>query len=331
MPETVIVRLPNWLGDTVMAVPAIRALRAGLPDARIALAGPWVSLLRGQTLADVLVDYPRAWSRRLRAADEVRALRPDVAVLLPNSLESALAAWYWGAGRRVGFAADGRGGLLTDRVPLPDPRRHQADEYRVLAGPVVGADGDDGVPRLRPPATDGPEARAARTLLDGERSGARAPVVGVHLGAAFGPSKLWPVDRVAELCRRLIRRGLDPVLLGAPGDRASEAQVRAQVRVRSLVGRDSPDTLPALLAALDLLVCGDTGVGHLAAALGTPVVALFGPTDPALSSPRGPVIVIRRPAPCTPCPYRRCPIDHPCMRALTADEVAAAAEARLRR
>lgn len=329
MPDTVIVRLPNWLGDTVMAVPAVRVLRGGLPGARLALAGPWVSLLRGQALADVLVDYPRAWSGRLRAADEARALRPDVAVVLPNSLESALAAWYWGARRRVGFAADGRAALLTDRIPLREPRGHQADEYRALAEPVVGPVDDDGVPRLAPPPADAPESLAARALLEGDEGGPTARV-GLHLGATFGPSKLWPADRAAELCARLAGRGIGVVLLGTPADRAMEEQVRARVRVRSLVGRDTLDTLPAFLSGLDVVVCGDTGVGHLAAALGTAVVALFGPTDPALSGPRGPVTILRRPPACAPCFYRRCPIEHPCMRALTAGEVAAAVEARLR-
>ena len=102
------VRLPNWLGDTVMAVPALVAIRAAWPQDRVLAAGPWAALLAQQGLADVLADYPRAWRGRLRAADTVCAFAPELAVVLPNSLESALAAWYWGARRRVGFASSGR-------------------------------------------------------------------------------------------------------------------------------------------------------------------------------------------------------------------------------
>ena len=132
MPEGLIVRLPNWLGDTVMAVPAIRALRAAHAGARLTLAGPWAGVLAGQDLADVLVAYPRSWTGRLRTADRVRALGAELAVVMPGSLESALAARYWGAPRRVGFAGDGRAWLLTHPVTPPEPRLHQVDEYLLL-------------------------------------------------------------------------------------------------------------------------------------------------------------------------------------------------------
>jgi heptosyltransferase-2 len=269
--KRLIVRLPNWLGDTVMAVPALRALRASVGDGRILLAGPWAPILAGQGLAEVLVVYPRGWGGRLRAADEVRKFGADTAVLLPNSLEAALAAVYWGARRRIGYAWGGRSRLLTDPVPPPRPRFHQVDEYARLVGrldvPVT-----ERVPRLQPPDARAPGRLRGRELLEevGARGG-RGPVVGVHLGAAFGT-----------------------------------AQVGARERI---------------LAELDALVAGDTGVAHLAAALGTPVVALFGPTDPAFSAPRGPVAVLTHPVPCAPCFYRVCPIDHPCMRLITAERV----------
>jgi len=325
--EKLSVRLPNWLGDTVMAVPALRALRAALGDARILLAGPWAPLLAGQGLADVLVAYPRAWSGRLRAADEVRRFGAGAAVLLPNSLEAALAAVYWGARRRIGYARGGRSWLLSDPVAPPDPRLHQADEYGLLVE-RLGARVADGVPRLQPPSADSAERARARALLaEAAAHGGRGPIVGVHLGAEFGSAKVWPRERVVEFCRALRASGGSPVLLGAPADvRAAEA-VRAEVPTPSLVGRDSPALLPALLAELDALVAGDTGVAHLAAALGRPVVALFGPTDPAWSAPRGPVTVLARPVPCAPCFYRTCPIDHPCMRLISAERVRERVEA----
>jgi heptosyltransferase-2 len=326
MPGTLIVRLPNWLGDTVMAVPALRALRAGHAQARMALVGPWVTLLAGQGLADVLIPYPRSWAGRIARWDAVRALDVETVVLLPNSFESAVAAWYWRATRCIGFDAGGRRRLLTDAIPMPAPRRHQVDEYLVLAERLAPCL-DGRIPGLAAPPPESPERVTVRRLLGmaGVSPGG-GPVVGVHLGAAYGASKLWPVDRIVQLCRLLADRGQVPVLLGAPGDLDVARAVARETGARSLVGQDNPELLTALLAELDMLVCGDTGVGHLAAALGTPVVALFGPTDPRLSAPRGKVHVIVHPVPCAPCFYRTCPIDHPCLRGVEATDVHAAIE-----
>ena len=322
MRDTLIVRLPNWLGDTVMAVPALRALRAGKPDARIALVGPWATVLAGQGLADVLVPYARSWSGRLSRWDEVRALGASVAILLPNSFESALAAWYWKASRRVGFDAGGRGLLLTDALPMPAPRAHQVDEYALIVERLDLEVGDR-VPRLTRPRGGSPERETVRRRLDDAGAARNGhALVGIHLGAEYGPSKLWPEERIADLCRELTARGEIALLLGA-GDALDAAErLTRTTPAKSLVGRDSPDLLPALLSEVDALVCGDTGVGHLASALGTPVVALFGPTDPRLSAPRGPVSrVLTHPVPCAPCFYRACPIEHPCLRGITADHV----------
>jgi heptosyltransferase II len=323
MRDTLIVRLPNWLGDTVMAVPAVRALRDARPDARMALVGPWATLLAGQGLADVLVPYGRSWGARLAKWDEVRALAAGTAILLPNSFESALAAWYWKAPRRVGFDAGARRALLTDALPMPAPREHQIDEYALVVA-RLDVEVRDRVPRLTPPAADSPERSTVRRLL-AEAGAARDghPLVGIHLGAAYGPSKLWPSDRVAELCRTLSARGEIPLLLGARDDLDAAERIAAETSARSVVGRDGPELLPALVAELDALVCGDTGVGHLAAAIGTPVVALFGPTDPRLTAPRGPVRVITHAVACAPCFYRACPIEHPCLRGIAADAVTA--------
>ena len=322
MPETLIVRLPNWLGDTVMAVPALRALRSECADARVALVGPWATLLAGQDLADVLVPYPRSWAGRLARWDGLRALEASTAILLPNSMEAALAARYWRAQRRVGFDAGGRGWLLTDPVPTATPRGHQVDQYLLLIE-RFGVSAGSRTPKLVAPPPESAQRATARELLRdaGVVVEGRGAVVGIQLGAAYGPSKLWPPARIADLCRGLRDVAGVPVLLGARDDVAVAQRLVDETGVASVVGRDSPELLTALLAELDALVCGDTGVGHLAAALGTPVVALFGPTDPAGTAPRGPVRVIAHGVPCAPCFYRACPIDHPCLRGVGADEV----------
>ena len=322
MPDALIVRLPNWLGDTVMAVPALRAVRAHWAEARLILAGPWASLLAGQGLGDVLVDYPRTWTGRLRTADSVRSFHGDLAVLLPGSLESALAAQYWGARRIVGFAVGGRSWLLTEAVPLPNPRRHQVDEYRLLVE-HLGAVAPEREPRLTPPDPDGDERREVRALLRSAASPAASvrPWVGLHLGAAYGSAKVWPRERAIEFCLELGRAGVTVVLLGTPGDGALAEEIARAAPVLNLVGRDRPALLAALLAEIDVIVCGDTGVGHLASAVGTSVVALFGPTDPELSAPRGRGVVMRHPVACAPCFYRTCPIEHPCLAGIGARTV----------
>src|SRR5262249_24418767 len=143
-------------------------------------------------------------------------------------------------------------------------------------------------------------------------------------GAAYGSAKLWPAERVVELCRLARERDTTPGLLGAPGDAAVAASIaEAAGGVASLGGRDRPALLPAVLTGLDALVSGDAGVAHLAAALGTPVITLFGPTDPRLSAPRGPGAVMTHAVPCAPCFYRECPIEHPCLRGIQATDVLA--------
>lgn len=323
-----IVRLPNWLGDTVMALPALGALRAGLEGREITLVGPWAPLLSDQGLADRTVAYPRGRRKRLVALGHLRRLRAETVLLLPNSIGSALAAWLWGARWIIGYATDGRRRLLSHPLPPPAPRRHQVDEYLGLLAPF-GIDPAGATPRWILPSDARGESVDALLPSSGARSGRR---IGIHLGAAFGPSKLWPPDRLAALCSELDRRGLAPVLLGAPSEAAAAGQIQAEAggEVLSLVGRDAPELLPSLLARLDMLVSMDTGVAHLAAAVGVPVVTLFGPTDPALTAPRGTDSwVIWRPPPCAPCFLPVCPIEHPCMRSIGVDEVLQAVEARV--
>ncbi len=253
VPVKIAVRLPNWLGDTVMAVPAIRSLRETFPGAPVLLAGPWVQLLAGQGLGDVLVSYPRAWSARLRAADTVRGFGADTVVLLPTSFEAAASAIYWGGRRRIGFAGDARRWLLTDAPPLPEPRLHQVDEYLRLVG-VLDAVATAREPRLTPPEPYADARQRVRDLL--LRSGAPEgkPMVGVHLGAAYGPAKVWVRERVVEFCRLGPSLGVVPVLLGAPSDEAEAAAVQGAAPTVSLVGRDSPELLPSVLAEMAALV-----------------------------------------------------------------------------
>jgi heptosyltransferase-2 len=323
----VLVRCPNWLGDTVLALPALRALRDGLPGAEVVPAGPWVDAV----LAGEPGLRPWAWPRdgrrgglaRVRAG---RALGADLLLLLTNSLGSALWGRATGARWRIGYAAEGRTRLLTHPVPVPPGPVHQADAYGALLAPLGLAAG--GRPTL---AVEAGRARAAGALL-ASVGAAEGRAVGLQLGAGLGPSKLWPAERLAELAGRLEARGIPVVLLGTAAASGMLERVAASLgrRPRNLVGQDEPGLLSGLLGALAVLVTPDSGPAHVAAAVGTPVVALFGPTDPRLTAPLGPgAVALARPPPCAPCFRPRCPIDHRCLTAISVEEVLEAVVARL--
>ena len=323
----VLVRLPNWLGDTIMALPALHGLRAAYPDVCVVAIGRWASLLAGQGVADALVPYPSSAGPRRRLAAALRGMHAAVALLLPGSFESAVAAVGWRARTRLGYDTDLRGPLLSHAVPLPSPRRHQVDEYRGLLEAVGIA-----APETTPVWRLGVDAAAAELISAWLREAGVSdgrPPVGLHLGASFGSSKLWPAAAFGEAASHLRERGLHPVLLGSPDDTGMAAAVSSVAgwAVPSLVGRDRLELLPRLLARLACLISSDTGVAHLAAAVGTPTVTLFGPTDPRLTAPRSRTArAVEGRAPCAPCFLPRCPIDHVCMRDITVASVVLAVE-----
>jgi heptosyltransferase-2 len=318
------IRFPNWLGDTVMAVPTLRSLRAAAGTAEVWCLGPWVeTVLETEPGIARRLATPAGVGPRLAQARGLRRAGIDLAVVLPNSFETALAAWLTGARWRVGYAGEARASLLTHAVSPPGAVVHQVDTYLRLLDPL-GVVPTEEVPRL----TVSPERRdeARRLLAEVEiRPGHRT--VGLQLGAAMGPAKLWSPDRLAALATRLEARGLRTVFLGAPGtqpllDLVTAARGRA---VRTLVGRDRRDLLAALIAQLTVLVSADSGPAHVAAAVGVPAVTLFGPTDPRLTAPRGPrQRALWHPPSCAPCFLARCPIDHRCLRAIEVLEVEAA-------
>jgi heptosyltransferase-2 len=342
MIRSMVVRAPNWLGDTVMALPALQALRRADPGTRIVVVGTWAPLLAGQGVADVLLPYNTGTDRRRLIDRRLGADPADVTVLLANSLGAALSARRWRSRRRIGFATDLRALLLTDPISLPAPRRHQVDEYLLLAE-AAGGRVERVVPRWRRCA-DARIDQAVSAVLDASgvplaaaadgAASSRRPLVGLHLGAAAGAAKRWIPERFGELAADLTASGMIPLLLGASGDlgAAERAIVAAGGRLCSAAGRDRLDVLPHLLGRLDCLVSGDTGVAHLAAAMNVPTVTLFGPTDRRLTAPRGALArIVDSHAPCAPCFLTECPIDHVCMRGISActvaEQVRAAVEA----
>ncbi|MFO0972235.1 MAG: lipopolysaccharide heptosyltransferase II [Phycisphaerae bacterium] len=332
----ILVILPNWVGDVVLATPVLVALRRRFPDARITyLCRAYVSDLVGAgELCDACIHWPagtRGWPAFIR---RLRRERFDLALLMPNSFRSALAAWLSGAVRRIGYARDGRGWLLTDRLAPPrDGRRFRpvtmVDYYAALLEPL-GARIAERRPTLAVGAAD--EAAIAGRL--GPRD-PRRPRVVLNPGGAFGSAKLWPAERFAALADALVERAdAEVIVTGTPGERAIAAAIRAAARHALVYCFEPPlglGPLKALVCDADLLVTNDTGPRHFAIAFDVPVVTIFGPTDPVWTATAGArERSVMLTLDCMPCQQKRCPLGHnDCLRKLEVDPVLAAAEALL--
>jgi heptosyltransferase-2 len=329
--------LPNWIGDVVMATPAVHALRECYPDARfLAVLKPYVAgVLDGAPWFDDLIFHDkrgRIGRGTLAVVRRLRRERVDLAVLFPNTFRSALAAWLGGCRERVGYARYSRRWLLTDAPqPVCD------DQGRITPSPVIDAynhlaerAGARPTRRMRLFTTPADEAAAdgvwRRTGLGGTRE-----VVCLNPGAAFGSSKYWSVQSFAALAHRLVReRGSGVLVLCGPAEREMARQIAAQAGVTDVhTLADGPLSLgltKACVRRADLLVTTDSGPRHFAAAFDRPVVTLFGPTYIAWTETYFPKAVhLQKEVFCGPCQLRACPLDHRCMTSLTPDEAFAAA------
>jgi len=316
----VLVRMPNWLGDALLARPLLHALRRAHPRAELRAVGP-ASLL-GLLSADPVCDAWDAWpapAERGALAARLRAWRPDLALVLPPSFSSAVFAWHTGARVRIGYAHEGRSLLLTRALPRPARgERHLSDEYLEL-GRVAGA-----APCEAPALPVREAAREeARALLQA-RGAAGAPLAILGPGAIYGPAKRWSAERFAALARSLAREGWRVLVCGAASDRPVCADVagRAGEGVPSLAGETGIELQAALCASASLAVCNDSGLAHLAAAVGAPTVAIFGSTSSAWTAPLGArVRVVQRAPVCSPCFQRTCAIGYRCLDAISVADV----------
>jgi heptosyltransferase-2 len=329
-PARLLVRAPNWLGDAVMALPALAAVRAAFSSSTIAIAAP-------ASIAPLFEDETSAAQDEAIALaegqDEVRLLaagRFDAALLLPNSFRSAWIAKRANIPERWGYAAGLRSWLLTRAAGRPSGKVHQSVYYLELAR-RLGIPAADALPRVTPRSAT--LARAGELLA---RHGIEPGmlVVGFAPGAAYGHAKRWAPKRMAELVRRVFdETGGVSVLVGAAGDREAgreiESSLPSGVRLVNLIGRTDLRLLTGVLARCRAFVSNDSGAMHLAAALGVRVAAIFGPTDERVTSPRGDHDVLIHQVFCRPCMLRDCPIDHRCMKGITVDAVFAAVSARL--
>lgn len=334
--ENILVRATNWVGDAVMSVPALQALRATFPHAHIAIATrPWVAGLYGrEPFCDELIPYhaPRGWrglAAKWRFACLLRQRKFDCAILLQNAFEAAAIARLARIPIRVGYARDARSWLLTHPIPLPlagQTPRHQRFYYlELLKRANLISDYPLGAPiRLCGAA---PAAEAGRDRF--RSASLPLPVVGISPGAAYGGAKRWLPERFAEAAVEIAREHDASIAIfgsAEEGDVAItvEQHLRAHgIPSRNFAGQTSLADFIELAAACDLFLTNDSGPMHIASTLGVPTVAVFGATDEQATGPTGTHSrIVREPVECSPCLLRECPIDHRCMTRVDAHRVA---------
>jgi len=325
----ILIRATNWVGDAIMALPALRAVRSRFPDAEITiLARPYVAFIyKDQPVCDnmMFVDDKRDM------AGEIRAEKFDVAVLLQNAFEAAWFAWRAGIPERIGYARDGRSLLLTKALPVPKPGEIPAHEQYYYLELLRRAGWLDSLPSesfIKLDVPEGNRQKAAEFLrFNGVKPDNLRVAIGA--GASYGSAKCWSPDRFAELANRLqAQSGTDIILFGTLAEAPVSSAIAAGMHRApiDLTGKTAINDLPALLSQCHLFIGNDSGAMHVAAAVGLPVVAVFGPTDPYGTAPVTPRCSIVQEKPyCSPCFLRRCPTDHRCMTRVTPDAVEAAA------
>jgi heptosyltransferase-2 len=337
--ERLLIRGTNWIGDVVMTLPALAAIRARWPRARISvLAKPWVAevyRLSGAVDEVILFEEPGRHAGaggKIRLAGELRQKKFDCAILLQNAIEAAIIVRLAGIPLRAGYNSDGRRMLLTHSVRrTAEIRRvHQIDYYlemvRALGCPPV-----ERSPRLNPGSDYG---ALAENLFPRFGISGKHRMIGISPGAAYGPAKRWFPERFAAVVDSLIDEfSGQAVVFGSEGDRPSAAEVQKNARHQliDVAGKTNLKEAIALIARCDVFISNDSGLMHVAGALGVPTVGIFGSTNPATTSPAGEKsVVIHHDVACSPCLKTVCPTDFQCMKRITADEVSQTARRLLR-
>lgn len=319
-PQRILVKEVNWLGDLVMSLPALWAVRHAFRDAHLSVLvrSSLASFFDGLDWLDEVLPYTRprqSWARSSEVLRVVRALRArdfELGIAFPRSFSSALWLFLARIPCRAGVSSDARRWLLTRpaRVDTRDPARHQRLAWLEMLERSLSIPEAQSPPTLsaHPAHVRRMRAAIATTHPPAERLVILAP------GAAYGPAKQWPLPYWVELVRQLKQRKLGVLFVGAASETGLCRQIAAQAGTPSsaeFVGRTSIGELAALLSLADAFVGNDSGTSHLAAALGTPTVAIFGSTNPRRTAPQGPrVSVLCDPPDCSPCLARTCPYGH---------------------
>lgn len=335
----ILIRATNWVGDAIMALPALRVAREKFAQAEIGVLGrPYVlDIYREQGIADELIPYDssgehRGFAGREKLAAQLRERKFDVALLLQNAFDAAWLAWRARIPERIGYARDGRSFLLTKAIPVPRAGEIHAHEKFYYLELLRRAEWIERLPEVDwiEMKVSAEKRTSARTFL--VEAGARTgiPRIAVGAGASYGSAKCWPPERFAETLNELAAwREADVILFGTSGEAAVSAAITAGLKKKpvDLTGKTAIADLPALLTQCNLFIGNDSGAMHVAAAVGLPIVAVFGPTDPNGTAPVTPKCTVVQEKPyCSPCFLRRCPTDHRCMKAVTPAMVVSASQ-----
>jgi heptosyltransferase II len=344
-----LIRATNWVGDAIMALPALRAVRRKFAGAHIAIvARPYVAdIYRGQDVCDELIAYdPRGaekgLSGRERLASRLREGKFDAALLLQNAFDAAWLAWRARIPERIGYARDGRGILLTKSIAVPKAGEIPAHEqfyYLELvrrAGWAERVDGESEISlTVSRESGDAAEEKLIAAGVQSRTESAGRLRVAIGAGASYGSAKCWLPERFAEVANRLMSESdAEIILFGTASETAVSNAIVAGMKRKpiDLTGKTTIAELPALLSRCQLFIGNDSGAMHVASAVGLPVVAIFGPTDPFGTAPVTPKCTIVQEKPyCSPCFLRRCPTDHRCMTRVSTESVTAAAHTWLTR
>jgi heptosyltransferase-2 len=332
--KKILIRSVNWIGDAVMTTPAISVIREHFPHAEIAiLANPMVSqLFLHHPGIDTIITFDRqvrhhGVAGRVRLAAELRTHAFDLAIILPNSFDSALVPWLAGIPAKIGKCSDGRTLLLNGRYNAAQgpPGCHEVDYYLNLLN-YFGISGSRTSLNL---FTTSVEEGRAKALLGEFGVQSDDFILGINPGASYGSAKRWYPDRFAQVARRLADTlSAKIVIFGGPGETeiASDIENRLEGTAVNMAGKTSVRELMALIKRCNFFVTNDSGPMHIAAAFDVPLVAIFGPTDHTGTSPYNSTsVVVRTDVECAPCKLRECPTDHRCMTSVTSESVISAA------
>ena len=341
--ERVVVRGTNWVGDSVMTIPALRALRRVLPDANITLVirpGTKGIFAEADFIDDILVYDRKGVLSVFPQIREWKRREFDLALLFQNAFEAALIPFLAGVPLRMGYATEARQALLTHPIELPDWRssRHEVFYYLYLVtaleqmlfarSTICESDPDASIQISEARRVEAADLLRAYGVTEDDA------LVAICPGSINSRAKRWSAESYAELADRLIESRRRVLLVGSKDEVDVSEEVTRHMRHQPvvLIGKTNLDQVTAVLDRADLIVTNDTGPAHIGAALGRPTIVIFGPTNPLTTRPFSPdAEILRHPPECAPCMLRDCPIDHRCMTAITVDEVFERSHALLKR